>query len=97
MTIILAIIVRSQYKPSFTGSVEGRSAAVEGTDRRLPGQSAGWPRGSAGPAGETVRRPGADGEFAEGQPAAPQPGESPDRLWTRAGRSAHPGHHAENG
>lgn len=80
-----------------TPSVEGGSAGAEGTDHGLPGQAAGRSQRSAGPAGQTVPRPGADGEFAEGQPAAAQPGESPDRLWTAAGGSAHTGHHAEDG
>lgn len=75
----------------------GRSAGAEGADHSLPGQTAGWSQRSAGSAGEAVRRPGADGEFAEGQPAASQPGKSPHRLWTRAGGSAHTGHHTENG
>lgn len=81
----------------FDRRVEGWSAGAEGTDRSLPGQAAGRPRGPEGSAGGAERRPGADGELAEGQPAASQPGESPDRLRTRAGGSAHPGHHAENG
>lgn len=73
------------------------SARIEGTDYSLLGQAGGWSQRSAGSTGETVRRPGADGEFAEGQPAASQPGKSPDCLWTAAGRSAHSGHYTENG
>lgn len=81
----------------FTLFAKGWSARIEGTDYSLLGQAVRWAQCSAGSTGETVRRPGADGEFTEGQPAASQPGKSPDRLWTGAGSSAHSGYYTENG
>lgn len=77
--------------------ITGGPAGAEGADCSLPGQAAGRSQRSAGPTGETVWGPGANGEFTEGQPGASGPGESPHRLWAGTGSSAYPGHYKENG
>lgn len=75
----------------------GGTAGAEGADGGVSGQAARGPPRSADAAGRTARRPGADGELAEGEPGPSESGEGPHRLWTGAGSSADSGHHKENG